>query len=151
MASAARRRRPTTTAGKESLPDQPHGSPTAKPCPLHARLGEAHRLNKHTPAGWPTHHGASTPPAPTPASLGTILQRASGETNHLRQPAPWKHSEQKRGARYGTAYSSLWGQPPICQQSQSHFEQHPRPQRSRRAAQVLSLPPAPQPTKPATI
>ena len=37
-AQAAGRRRPTTTAGNSILPDQRHGKPTAKPCPLHARL-----------------------------------------------------------------------------------------------------------------
>jgi len=96
---------------KNFWPTNHHGKPTAKPCPLHARLGEAHRLNKHTPAGWPTHHSTLTPPAPKPASLGTISQRASGETNHLRQPAHWKHSEQKRGARCCPTPKRLLGTP----------------------------------------
>ena len=99
IASAARRVCPTTRLAKAPSPKNCHRPRTAKPCPLHAGLGEAHSLNKHTSAGWPTHHGALRPPAPKPASLSAILQHTSGKTNYLRQPVPRKHFEQKRGAR----------------------------------------------------
>ena len=78
------------SAGDATSPQNRHRSRTAKPCPLHARLGEAHRLNKHTPAGWPTHHGALTPPAPRPTNLSTILQHASGGTMPLPTRTPWE-------------------------------------------------------------
>jgi len=80
-------------------PTNHHGEPTAKPCPLHARLGAAHRLNKHTPAGWPTHHGALTPPAPRPTNLSTILQHASGDNSAFANPHPENTFKQKRGTR----------------------------------------------------
>ncbi len=62
IASAARRRRPTTTAGDATSPNQPHGSPTAKPCPLHARLGATpthSRSWRLQPTSYPRHNLSS--------------------------------------------------------------------------------------------
>ena len=119
-------------------PTNPHGEPTAKPCPLHAGLGEAHSRNKHTPAGWPTNHSALTPPAPRPASLSTILQRASRDNSAFANPHRG-NTLSKSGALGMAQPTAAFGDNQLsADQTRGALSAANRPQRPRQAAQVFT-------------
>ena len=122
MASAARRRRPTTMAGDATSPDQ-------SPRQAHGEAVSAARTVGHSPPPEQTYAGrlADTPrrfdATSTQASKPHhLLQRTSGENSVFANPWHlWKGTSQSVALGIAQPQSSQRGQTPICQQSQSHL------------------------------